>query len=94
MSPSEESWYAYRKVVLERLDGLKSDNEKLEDEMHVIRDILIETVGRSGKNGRLGNLESRVKRSESASKARLLVTGTAGGGALVGIVELLKLFGS
>ncbi len=52
-------------------------------------DTLVEALGRSGKNGRLGVLEKKVERLENLA-LKLIIASGAGGGLVAGA---FKLFG-
>lgn len=97
MSENDNSWLAWQKVVLAKLDDLDKHQYEIRDQMHAINDILVETVGRSGRNGRLGMLTERVEELEkrfhsatSTSRNKLVVGGAIGGGGLAALVEVLR----
>ena len=104
MSDEENSWLAWQKVVLAKLGDLDKNQYGLRDQMQDINDILVETVGRSGKNGRLGMLTEKVEHQEeqlkalekqvsseaNASRAALLGGGALGGGGLAAVIEIIR----
>ncbi|MCP3669249.1 MAG: hypothetical protein GY814_02205 [Gammaproteobacteria bacterium] len=105
MNNHENSWLAWQKVVLAKLEDLDTHQHGLRDQMQDINDILVETVGRSGKNGRLGMLTERVEQqgkhliavekqvTNTANTRRgiLVAGGALGGGSLAAIVEIVRL---
>ncbi len=91
------SWLAWQKAVLSKLDDLDQGQREMREEMQKLRDLQIETVGVSGKNGRLGmltervtNLESDIKKAHNVNRTRLFAGGALGGGGLAAIVEFIK----
>lgn len=93
----ENSWLAWQKVVLAKLEDLDKNQYNLRDEVHALNDILVETVGRSGKNGRLGMLTEKIELLEkqlhatvNANRTTLLGGGAIGGGGLAVLIEFIK----
>jgi len=65
--PKEEynSWLAWQKAILAKLDDLDKGQYAFRDQLTELSNRLIETVGISGKNGKVGMLTERVDAIEA-----------------------------
>ena len=55
------SWMAWQKAILAKLDDLDKGQYAFRDQLMELNNRLIETVGISGKNGKVGMLTQRVE---------------------------------
>lgn len=82
MSEDREQWRL--------LDEMYRLVNKLEEKVDDNRDRLMETTGRSGRNGRIGRVEERLAKIEATRAKKVSTGGLVGGGAIAGIVELIR----